>query len=234
MLLGRRKLTTWIRPNRFLKRIVEGTAINENIEPVYPALWLKNHQPRRMVGILEKTSWSCHHGVMRWMGECGCTTGDGRWKYYLRHAFDHLAVSLDCIYEEAVIPYISDPWGLRNRYIQIMLGEYTAARLIDEMAGRALPGEVISRIHLLLEAQHNCQRIFTSCGWFFDDFSRIEPKNNLAYAAQVIRLKRTATGDDLAPQLISDLKRVVSHRTGMRGDMVLMRYLQKMSGMLKR
>jgi hypothetical protein len=220
--------------DHFLKRLVDGASINEGIPSTYPALWLKEHPPRCTIGIREKTSWSCHHGVMRWMGECGCTTGDGRWKYYLRHAFDNLAISLDNIYEDALNPYISDPWGLRNRYIQVILGKRSAAQLINEMADRILPNEVVNRIHLLLEAQFQRQRIFTSCGWFYDEFSRIEPKNNIAYAAQVTRLTRMATGDDLSPQLISDLKRVISHRTGLRGDMVLVRQLQKVTGKLRK
>jgi alpha-amylase/alpha-mannosidase (GH57 family) len=216
--------------DRFLARLGNGAMDHEEIDCMYPALWLKKYPPRQWSDIQEKTSWSCHHGVMRWMGECDCTPGDGRWKYYLRHAFDHLAVSLDQIYKEALTPYIPDPWGLRNQYIQVMLKECTAAQLINDLAGRILPVEVVSRIHLLLEAQRERQRTFTSCGWFFDDFSRIEPKNNVAYAAQVIRLTRMATGFDLAPQVLSDLKRVVSHRTGLRGDMVLMRHLRRVTG----
>ena len=39
--------------------------------------------PFRTVRINERTSWSCHHGVLRWSGECGCVT-DGHWKAPLR------------------------------------------------------------------------------------------------------------------------------------------------------
>jgi hypothetical protein len=90
--------------DRFLARLEDCAILSENIDTMYPALWLKDHPPRRRIEINEKTSWSCHHGVMRWMGECSCTPGDGRWKYYLRHALDQSAVSLDCIYEEAIAP----------------------------------------------------------------------------------------------------------------------------------
>ncbi len=216
--------------DRFLARVVDGAAYHDDIETMYPSLWLKNYPPKRTIAIREKTSWSCHHGVMRWMGECGCIQGDGRWKYFLRHAFDNLSIALDGIYEEAIMPYVPDPWELRNRYIEVVLGENNAAQLIGELAGRYLPEEVVSRIHLLLEAQRERQRVYTSCGWFFDDFSRIEPKNNVAYAAQVVRLTRMATGYDLAPQLLADMKHVFSHRTGVRGDMVLSRQLQRLSG----
>jgi hypothetical protein len=69
--------------------------------------------------------------------------------------------------------------------------------------------------------------MFTSCGWFFDDFDRIEPKNNLAYAAQAVRLARLATGEDLAPSAIADLKQVVSPRTAHRADVAFNYHLNR-------
>ena len=40
--------------------------------------------------IVERTSWSCHHGVARWETACECV-GDGAWKAPLRAALDRLA-----------------------------------------------------------------------------------------------------------------------------------------------
>jgi hypothetical protein len=101
-----------------------------------------------------------------------------------------------------------------------MLGELSAEELINDLAGRRLDTEQVRQIHLLLESQRERQRIFTSCGWYFGDFGRIEPKNNVAYAAQAIRLARLATGVDLSPQVIADLQSVVSSDSGLRGDKV--------------
>ena len=69
--------------------------------------------------------------------------------------------------------------------------------------------------------------MFTSCGWFFDDYDRIEPKNNTAYAAQATWLKRMATGVDLTELAGEELEKVVSWRTGLRADHVYMRHLQR-------
>jgi hypothetical protein len=96
-------------------------------------------------------------------------------------------------YKEAIQPYVNDPWALRDRYIHVLLGERSATDLINEMAGRSLSPDAIYRIQWLMEAQQR-QRMFTSCGWYFDDFGRIEPKNNVAYAAQAVRLTRPAPG----------------------------------------
>jgi hypothetical protein len=108
-----------------------------------------------------------------------------------------------------------------------MLGQLSAEELINQSSGKRLGDDQITQIRLLLEAQRERQRIFTSCGWFFDDFNRIEPKNNVAYAAQALRLTNLAVGVNLTDQLKSDLHYVVSQRTGIRGDKVLQKELQK-------
>lgn len=215
--------------DRFLARMVDGAASHNGITPIYPALWLQKYPTRKSVHIHENTSWSCYHGVSRWAGGCNCTPGDGSWKRYLRYSMDRLAANLDRIYVQAVTPYIADPWALRNRYIHVILGEISARDLINDIAGRLLPNDVILCIHQLLEAQRERQRMFTSCGWFFDDFDRIEPKNNVTYAAQAVRLTYLASGIDLSPQVKLDLKRVTSHRYGTRGDTVFTRQLRRVN-----
>jgi alpha-amylase/alpha-mannosidase (GH57 family) len=216
--------------DRFLAHLVNGASARLGITPTYPAVWLRNNPPRRTISIREKTSWSCYHGVMRWMGECDCTPGDMRWKSYLRQAFNHLAASLDTLYTEALAPLDIDPWRLRNQYIHVMLGERTLPDLVHQLSKRRIDGEQMWKIRLLLEAQRERQRIFTSCGWYHDDFARIEPKNNVAYAAQAVHLTHMATGVDLGPQLTTMLKQVISGRTGLRGDLVLQRQLQRAEG----
>jgi alpha-amylase/alpha-mannosidase (GH57 family) len=213
--------------DRFLAHLVNGASSNAGLEKSYPALWLKQYPPQHWMSIREGTSWSCHHGVERWRGNCGCTPGDGRWKGYLRQAFNRLAHQLDKVYTDTVIAYNIDPWKLRNGYIHVMLGKLTAEELICQSAGKRMETERINQIRLLLEAQRERQRIFTSCGWFFDDFSRIEPRNNVAYAAQAVRLTNLATGINLTEQFKADLHYVVSQRTGIKGDKVLQKEMQK-------
>lgn len=213
--------------DRFLAHMVNGAGAQAQFHPSYPARWLKEHPVRRAMSIRNRTSWSCHHGLMRWMGDCGCTPGDGVWKYYLRRAFDRLAASLNQVYSRGVLPYIYDPRDLRNRYAQVFLGNQSVEELIQSAAGRILPGDVVRKIGLLLRAQYERQRMFTSCGWFFEDFARIEPKNSVAYAAQAVHLTRLATGIDLSAQAMADLQHVISHRSGLRGDIVFQRQLQR-------
>jgi hypothetical protein len=211
----------------FLAHLVNGASRSAGLLPTYPGLWLQSHPPQAAIKLHERTSWSCHHGVSRWAGNCDCTSGDPRWKTHLRSALDCLGAEIDRNYVEFISPYIHDPWALRNRYIHVLLGQVTADELIDEAAGRHLQDEMRLKIHLLLEAQHARQTMFTSCGWFFDDFDRIEPQNNLASAAQAVRLVRAATGVRLEGFALADLRQVMSARTGLRGDAVFLYHLRR-------
>jgi len=80
---------------------------------------------------------------------------------------------------------------------------------------------------MLLAAQYERQRIFTSCGWFFDHFHRIEPQNNIAYAAQAVWLTYQATGISLKESAIELLNAVKDQRTGLRGDTVFSERYQR-------
>jgi hypothetical protein len=210
----------------FLAHLLKTSSAHSGVEPTFLARWLREHPPRRSVGIRERTSWSCHHGVTRWTDECGCTPGGG-WKAALRSALNRLATALDAAYLDTLRPFVADLLALRQEYIHTILGEVPAAELIGAHAGRALPTEVLEQIGTLLEAQRERQRMFTSCGWFFDDFDRIEPKNNVAYAARAVQLTHLATGLNLAPLAGQALRYVVSQRTGLRGDQVFARHTQR-------
>lgn len=216
--------------DKFLAYLLSGASSHVDITPTFPAHWLKSHPPRRTIGIRDFTSWSCHHGVMRWMGDCSCTPSTGDWKRGLRQGLNQIGAALETVFVETTRPVIADPWALRNRYIHVLLGALGVETLIHDMAGRRLDAETTTRIALLLESERERQRMYTSCGWFFDDFDRIEPKNNVAYAAHALALTRSATGIDLAPDAVSHLQGVASWRSGLRADQVLLQYLGREKG----
>jgi len=211
----------------FLAHLVNGATTDLNLAATFPGLWLTQYGVRKRITIRENTAWSCRHGLRRWKGECDCTPGGGGWKEALRLAFDRLAARLDKLFYDTTCQYVDDPWELRKRYIAVILGEQSSDELIASLAGRRLELEIMIRLRLLLAAQRERQRMYTSCGWFFDDFDRIEPKNDLAYAIQAIRLTQMATGVDLMPEFLSTLKHVRSKRTGLRGDQVAVDHMRR-------
>jgi hypothetical protein len=103
----------------------------------------------------------------------------------------------------------------------------TMDELLEKYIKQSLSEKEKEAIGKLLAAQYERQRIFTSCGWFFDSFHRIEPQNNIAYAAQAVWLTEQVTGVDLKSKAVALLKKVQDQRTGLRGDTVFLeRYLR--------
>jgi hypothetical protein len=63
----------------------------------------------------------------------------------------------------------------------------------------------------LLELQRHAMLMYTSCGWFFDELSRLEPVQILQYAARAIQLADELFGDDLEPRFLDLLARAPSN-----------------------
>ena len=205
--------------DKFLKYLLNNSAPGYGIKITYPGLWLKEHPVTRSVKIRENTSWSCLHGVVRWEGNCACTPG-GQWKAYLRQSLNQVGARLDKVFHDSLRPYLADPWELRHGYSQVLLGEARVDEYIRSAVERHLEDGEVNKIALLLKSQFERQRMFTSCGWFFDDFDRIEPINNVTHAAQAVWLCHQAAGKNYADDAIQLLRNVKSRRTGLRGDLV--------------
>lgn len=213
--------------DKFLAHMLNGALHHRDLDITYPGLWLREHQPEKYVTLNEYTSWSCHHGIVRWMGECDCTPG-ASWKAPLRWGLEKLAEDIDDQYQRYMTPYTRRKWQLRNAYIHVFLGEIQLRDLLGQYIKQPLTEIEIEKLGMLLAAQYERQRIFTSCGWFFENFHRIEPQNNIAYAAQAIWLTQQATGVDLKPKALALLKKVQDQRTGLRGDTVFSERYQRM------
>jgi len=212
--------------DKFLAHILNGALKQRNVQITYPGLWLQSHQPQKFIKLNENTSWSCHHGIVRWMGECGCTPG-ASWKAPLRYGLEKLAEEIDQEYISYMKQFTDDVWKVRNDYIDVFLGKRSLENLLKDHISQTLSPDQISGIGMILAAQYERQRVFTSCGWFFDNFHRIEPQNNIAYAAQAVWLTNQVTGADLKTKAIALLKNVRDPHTGLRGDTVFMeKYLR--------
>ncbi len=138
--------------------------------------FLSRHPAEHEVELVEPSSWSCVHGVDRWRSDCGCRMDPGQgtqqeWRKGLREAVDWLASQIHKIFEAEGPPLLGDPWSARNLY-----GSRSEAQTQDL---RALE---------LLEMERQALRLFTSCGWFFDDLDRVEPLQILRYAARALEL----------------------------------------------
>jgi len=205
--------------DHFLSYLMDGAGARRNIEWTYPAKWLQEHEVTTKARLLENSSWSCMHGVDRWKQACGCTP-NATWKAALRDALDHTAEMLDTLYIQTLSPIFPEPWELRHRYIEVLWGKRTLQDLCYQLSGRRLSPMELNTVQDLLSAQYERQRMFTSCGFFHDEFYRLEPQNNIAYAAKAVYLTERATGAELRSVVTDLLQRVQSEKTSLRGDTV--------------
>jgi alpha-amylase/alpha-mannosidase (GH57 family) len=142
----------------------------------------------------EGTSWSCQHGVSRWIRDCGCHTGgepgwNQAWREPLRKALDFLRDQAAIHFEATRGELFIDPWAARDDSIELILDqEKSREAFLRRYAPRQLTREEELRALSFLELQRNSLLMYTSCGWFFNDIAGIEPIQILKYACRAIDL----------------------------------------------
>ena len=158
------------------------------------AQFLELQPPTHEVEVVAMSSWSCAHGVERWRADCGCGAeagGHQGWRAPLRDALEWLRDELAPHYEHQASSLLADPWAARDDYHHVVLDR--AGRLegfLAEHARTPLDDAARSRVLQLLELQRHALLMFTSCGWFFEEISRLEPVQVLRYAARALQLAR--------------------------------------------
>jgi alpha-amylase/alpha-mannosidase (GH57 family) len=157
------------------------------------AQFLENHASNWEVEILENTSWSCAHGIERWRSDCGCHTG-GRegwsqaWRKPLRDSLDGLRNQVAGKFEEAIKPFVKDPWAARNDYIHLLQPDKDFEIFFAKHENTTLDEKERTNILKWLEIQRHTMLMYTSCGWFFNDISGIETEQILRYASFALEL----------------------------------------------
>jgi alpha-amylase/alpha-mannosidase (GH57 family) len=189
----------------FLESFLRVQAPRVGFQITTPSNYLRAHPDTEQVMLHENTTWSCAHGVARWSTGCSCTPGDQNWKPRLRTAMDRLSGGINALYQIECRDLIDKPWALRNSYINVILDKTDTSHLLRQFSSTAIPTAKAVRLSRLLEAQRYCQAMYTSCGWYFEDLSRIETRNNIGYASMAIEQARLATGVDLSSDFRSDL-----------------------------
>lgn len=169
------------------------------------------------VKIVEKSSWSCAHGIERWRSDCGCQAGrnpggNQKWRQPLREALDFLRDHFAEFFEREGKNYFTFPWEARDNYIDVILDrENKLEGFLKDSCKRELSLEEKSKALALLEMERNTLLMYTSCGFFFDDISDIETVQILLYAAKAIELASRYFKYDLEGQFLEILKKAKSN-----------------------
>ncbi len=197
-----------------LDRIENG----QEAELINYGAYLARFPPAHDAEIVERTSWSCAHGVDRWWRDCGDNTGlhpgwTQAWRTPLREALDWLRDALAGPYEQAAGPLLGDPWAARDAYIDVILDR--SDQSVEDFFRAHAPGELDAadqvRALRLLELQRHAMLMYTSCGWFFDDLSGIETVQVIAYAGRAVQLASDALGIDLEAEWLGRLAHAKSN-----------------------
>ena len=191
----------------------------------YLELFPPRHEVRLKNAHGEGTAWSCSHGTGRWSRDCGCSAGghDGwnqAWRTPLREAMalvrDHAEAAWDALAPEL----LRDPEAARGDFPRMRHSltertEFFRAQLLPESGTPAR-----SSVLRLAELVRMGQFCLTSCGWFFDDISGIEPVQNLRYARRACELLESLgcpTPEDAVRQILS---KAVSNWNGWSGEKI--------------
>ena len=174
--------------------------------------YLERHPPTHQVEIIEKTSWSCIHGIDRWWSNCGCNSGghpdwNQQWRTPLRDALDKLRDSLALPFEDQGRELLKEPWAARNDYLSVIHDRSTknVEDFFDRHALRKLSTSETTTVLKLLELQRHAMLMYTSCGWFFDELSGIETVQAMLFAGRAVQLAQDLFGDSIESEFMERL-----------------------------
>ena len=94
-----------------LQSVLDGLTA-AGLEGTNYSTFLARHPPRTFARVVERTSWSCAHGIERWRSNCGCRLVAGtsqEWRKPLREAFDWLRGEIDTLLATNGVAIPEDP-----------------------------------------------------------------------------------------------------------------------------
>ncbi len=174
------------------------------------ASWLAHHPPTLTARIREGSSWSCAHGLGRWKADCGCQADPSRgwhqrWRAPLRSALEGLRDHARAALAESGAALFTDAAAARDAYGEVLGRPDRFADWYAPWGGQHPDPE---RARQWLDAQVDLLAMFTSCAWFFDEATGLEPRQNLRHAGAAVGRIRALTGVDLAPAFIAAVSEI--------------------------
>jgi len=184
-----------------LARAVEEWAVTEGIELITPERYLDRFPVTRRGTLVERTSWSCAHGVERWRSDCGCRFEqvegqDQTWRRPLRDLLVAVADIAGRLFNEHATKDLDDPWAARYDYGMVLGArpEHRPAMREQFLARHLVAGGTADRAWAWMEAERLRLEAWSSCAWFFDSPDRIETQQVLAEARAALQRYGDLTG----------------------------------------
>ncbi|WP_051822499.1 DUF3536 domain-containing protein [Desulfonatronum thiodismutans] len=171
------------------------------------AAYLADNPPARRILLHEPSSWSCVHGVERWRSDCGCADGghpgwNQRWRGPLRDALHRNKQRVDEHYFTVGRGCFTDPRQALLDYGRVLAHGVSRTDFLDQHATPGLSPEERKTAVNLLAMQEWAMCSLASCAWFFDEISRVEPLNAMAYALRSMELAQSTGSGDWSPDFV--------------------------------
>ncbi|MDQ3239293.1 MAG: DUF3536 domain-containing protein, partial [bacterium] len=186
--------------------------------------------------IKDFTSWSCLCGnLKRWKEDCDCSVNyddfnkrvDGHWKTILFNAVHTLSAELDSFINQILIDVIPDLYNAKKEYVKVLLKTISEKEFLNTY----VPDHAVwknKNIFTLLNIHHYRLASFTSCGWFFEDIDRPEPRIVIGNAKKALSLLKESNFKshmiDLEDHFVSQLALAKSNRSALTGKDIYLEY----------
>jgi len=120
-----------------LARAVDEWAIADDVEMITAERYVERFGADRPGWLVERTSWSCAHGVERWRADCGCRMDevegqDQRWRRPLRDILDAVADACSRLFHDHATAEFVDPWAARHDYGVVLSSRAEQRELVRE------------------------------------------------------------------------------------------------------
>lgn len=217
-----------------LAYLLETLCPREGVVTTNYGRFLAENPPRHEVRLKnahgEGTAWSCSHGTGRWNRDCGCNSG-GRsdwnqaWRGPLRTAMSLVRDHAEAAWDELAPRFLRDSWEARWE-LPHMRHSLTERQEFFQRHLREGNGEKEHSAFLrLAELVRMGQFALTSCGWFFDDISGLEPVQNMRYARRACELLRELGRPDPEALIKAELAKATSCFNGWTGAEIWERWV---------
>ena len=208
-----------------LARAIEEWATDPEIELITPERYLERFPASRPGTLVERTSWSCAHGIERWRSNCGCRFEevdgqDQAWRRPLRDVLDAVADVAGRLFNDHAARDLVDPWSARYDYGMVLGArpEQRPAMREQFLARHLAPGGSAERAWAWMEAERLRLEAWSSCAWFFDSPDRIETVQVLAEARAALQRYGVLTGTDPLPWFDDQIRTADLAPTGDRRE----------------
>ena len=189
---------------------LERLAADDEVEVVNLEQWLEREPPTWLCRLKAESSWSCAHGFGRWRSDCGCKIAPDRdwhqrWRAPLREALDLLRDQGRAALAPLGKRFFRDAEAALDAYGEVIDRPERFEAWYAQHQGKTPDASQALR---WLDTHRHLMAMYTSCGWFFDDVTGIEPQQNLRHAAYALAQIEQLAGVDLTLEFRSLLSRL--------------------------